>query len=129
MRTLTLSINRHLRAAVAAGGLLLSGGCTLEKSCTLIGCINGISLTLTGTIPSTITVDATGNDGSHSSVTCTGGCTAVALPDFRPSVATIRISWAGGSKTVIVQPTYEATRPNGPDCPPICYTAKVTVDL
>lgn len=103
-------------------------GCAFN--CTLIGCVNGIMLQLGGSLPaSTLTVDATGNDSSHVHTECTGACSVIPLENFRPSEATIVVSWTGGSKTVTVSPTYEVTYPNGKACGPECHSAQVIVNL
>ena len=114
--------------AVVLGAAWLNSGCGF--ACTLIGCINGITATLTGKIPATFTAAATGSDGTTAeSFTCAGGCTYIAFPNFSPPEATITITWDGGSKTVTVRPTYDVSYPNGISCGPQCHTGAVTINL
>lgn len=114
---------------VAALGSACSG--VGPTACTLIGC-TGLVVEVTGApaqIP--VTVAVTAPDGSTRSTTCTSatGTCPFSFPDFTPATVTIRVS--AGTKTTeeTRQPAYEATRPNGPGCPPECRNARVTVAL
>ena len=58
-------------------------------------------------------------------VDCSSG---VFFSDLRVDAVEIRVENERGVTFTEVQPTYEETEPNGPDCPPTCYRAEVTVD-
>ena len=98
-------------------------------ACTLIGC-TGLVVEVTGAPGQTpVTVVVTAPDGSTRSSTCTStsGSCPVSFPDFTPTSVTIRVSTATQTTEVTTQPMYEVTRPNGPECPPECRNARVTV--
>jgi len=101
------------------------------RACTLIGC-TGFVVEVTGAPSLTpVTVVVIAPDGSTRSGTCTGatGTCPVSFPDFTPASVTIRVLTGTQTTEVARQPTYEVTRPNGPDCPPECRNARVTVAL
>jgi hypothetical protein len=109
---------------------LALAGCGI--SCTLIGCV-GLVVTVTGAQPqATITVLATSPDSVSHTVTCvtSNGSCVLPLPyEFRPTTVTLRVSAGADTTTITVQPQYETSRPNGPDCPPPCQSATVAVAL
>ena len=100
-------------------------------ACTLIGC-TGLVVEVTGAASQApVTVVVTAPDGSSRSATCitaTGTC-PVSFFDFTPASLTVRVSTGTQSTELTVQPAYLVTRPNGPDCPPECRSARVTVAL
>ena len=114
-----------LVAAAFAAGCDLTG----PSACTLIGC-TGLVVEVTGAPALTpVTVVVTAPDGSTRSGTCTsaGGACPVSFFDFTPATITIRVSTGTQTTEVTRQPMYEVTRPNGPECPPECRNARVTV--
>jgi hypothetical protein len=101
------------------------------SACTLIGC-TGLVVEVTGAPGLTpVTVVVTAPDGSTRSATCTGatGTCPVSFFDFTPASVTIRVLTGTQTTEVTRQPTYEVSRPNGPECPPECRNARVTVVL
>ena len=111
----------------------LSSGCSVvgPGACTLIGC-TGLVIEVTGAAAQTpVTVVLTAPDGSTRSTTCTSatGTCPVSFPDFTPASVTIRALTATQATEETRQPTYEVSRPNGPECPPECRNARVTVAL
>lgn len=114
--------------------MLLAGpACNVigPRACTLIGC-TGLVVEVTGAAAQTpVTVVVTGPDGSARSATCTAatGTCPVSFVDFTPASLTVRVSSGTQSKELTVQPAYQLTRPNGPECPPECRSARVTVAL
>ncbi len=120
-------------AMIVGLGAALGSGCDIAgpTACTLIGC-TGLVVEVTGAPSQTpVTVVVTAPDGSSRSSTCTstsGTCPA-SFPDFTPATITIRVSAGTQTTEVTRQPTYEVTRPNGPECPPECRNARVIVAL
>jgi hypothetical protein len=53
----------------------------------------------------------------------------VFFPSFTPHHVLIRIITPAGETVREVYPEYEPSQPNGPECPPTCFTAYVDVDL
>ncbi len=109
-------------------------GCDLTspKACTFIDCMSTFTVDVTGAPPQTsVTVLATASDGSSKTGTCVAasGACSVSLQDFAPSTATIRLSWNSQTTEFTVRPTYQASHPNGPDCPPACLNTRVAVSI
>jgi hypothetical protein len=120
---------------VAAALVMLCAGpaCNVvgPSACTLIGC-TGLVVEVTGAAGQTpVTVVVTAPDGSTRSATCTTatGTCPVSFLDFTPASLTVRVSSGNQSTELTVQPAYQLTRPNGPECPPECRSARVTVGL
>jgi hypothetical protein len=65
---------------------------------------------------------------SHCTANSSGAC-SVSFPDFFPSNARVDVSWNSQTEQFTVQPTYQTSRPNGPDCLPICRVGMVSVTL
>lgn len=121
--------------AVAAVVLMPPSNIGPGQTCTLIGCADGLTVTLEGSVPEAYTVSATW-DGGEQTFVCDSnapqfGCFAdgVRIDGATPDRLTITVTWEGGSKTEEVQPTYEVTRPNGPNCEPECRQGAVTISL
>ena len=114
--------------------MLLAGpACNVvgPSACTLIGC-TGLVVEVTGVASQTpVTVVVTAPDGSTRNAICTAatGTCPVSFPDFTPASLTVRVSSGTQSTELTVQPDYLLTRPNGPECPPECRGARVTVAL
>jgi len=101
------------------------------SACTVIGC-TGLVVEVTGAPAQTpMTIVVTAPDGSTRSTTCTAatGTCPVSFPDFTPASVTIRVSAGAQTTEVTRQPIYDVTRPNGPECAPVCRNARVTVVL
>ena len=102
------------------------------QACTLIGCVDGLSVEVSGlTSSGPVTVVVTAPDGSSRSatVTCAGSSCPFQFANFSPASVTIDVTAGSQSRQVTRQPEYQLTRPNGPECPPECRTARVTVAL
>ena len=111
--------------------------------CTLLACGDVLSLTFERHVPDVYAVSVGGADGEEVSVRCSkqsaldcsgaGGCSCwgdgVSFSGFAPKEATITVQWDGSTVTKTVQPSYSTFRPNGPDCPPECRGATVSVVL
>jgi len=130
-------VNQSFRRCpgVAATLVMLLAGpaCNVvgPSACTLIGC-TGLVVDVTGAPSQTpVSVVVTAPDGSTRSATCTSatGTCPVSFPDFTPASLTVRVSSGTQSTELTVQPGYLLTRPNGPECPPECRSARVTVAL
>ena len=125
---------RRCSGAAATLVMLLAGpACNVlgPSACTLIGC-TGLVVEVTGAASLTpVTVVVTSPDGSTRSATCTSasGTCPFSFPDFTPASLTVRVSSGTQSAELTVQPAYQLTRPNGPECPPECRGARVTVAL
>ena len=116
--------------SVWVGGLL--AGCSLGEpvTCTGIVCTSALVVALDGAVPSSYTIEARGPNETRR-FTCTEAslCTEAVFEDFRPTQVTIEVTWAEGSTAQTLTPVYETVQPNGPDCPPVCLIAVVTITI
>lgn len=53
----------------------------------------------------------------------------VVLLSETPTQVRVTATSATGTETVVVQPDYQRSQPNGPDCPPTCYSASTTAQF
>jgi hypothetical protein len=128
-----VTIPREVLAIALVFVAALGSGCDLvgPSACTLIGC-TGLVVEVTGAPGQTpVTVVVTAPDGSTRSAICTSatGTCPVSFPDFTPASVTIRVTTGTQTFEETRQPMYAVTRPNGPECPPECRNARVTVAL
>ena len=128
-----MKIPRGVLANALLFAAALGSGCNVvaPRACTLIGC-TGLSIDVTGVpVLTLVTIVVTAPDGSTRTAMCTSATSScfAAFSDFTPATVTVRVMT--GTKTIeeTRQPTYEVSRPNGPDCPPECRSARVTVAL
>jgi hypothetical protein len=150
-----LSGARHERMAwvLAILGLGLAG-CSVftppestPQECTLIGCVDALTISLIGNVPDGFTIEVVADDGTTLRARCTDDDEArdpesgVVLPDvlcrkgsivffrFAPEEVNIRFAWQGGEAAETAHPVYDAVRPNGPDCPPECRVGHVEFEI
>lgn len=134
--------------ASLAFALPLATGCG-SQTCTLIGCDDGVEVSLEPSVVSTYGVEIV-VDGVAGSFTCTEvgggwsldneigdvplayrGCSGDGFTvEGTPATLEISVTAQDGSWTgaVASNPTYQSTQPNGPGCGPICEIAEVTVE-
>ena len=121
--------------------LALGTGCAPGGlSCTMIGCVSGLSLDITDSYGSpavgtrgTVTVDgeefAFDCAGTDSELLCDGS--VVLLPIEEGEVATYDISSPSGDEFASGELTleFESFAPNGPGCDPVCLIDAHTISL
>lgn len=116
-----------LLGAVSAGP-----ACSLGEpvTCTGIECTSALVVALEGAVPSSYAIEVRGPNETRR-FTCTEAslCNEAVFEGFTPVQATIRMEWSGGTFEEVVTPVYETVQPNGPDCPPICRRAVVTIEI
>jgi hypothetical protein len=116
-----------------ATALLLVAGCDvlgLYQSCTLIGCANGLTVQLQGSVPTEFTIRATAGSVVREQQCNEARCReSVFFEEFRPDTVTIEIIAATGSNSRQFTPSYKGVYPNGPDCGETCRQATVTFSL
>jgi hypothetical protein len=120
--------------ALLAGAVAF--GCDFEHVCTLVGCESSLNVHLEGAMPDTFTVTAKVPERPDSVIQCPqewGDCRdeewnglvwffGLVVPEV-----TIEVAWDSFAVTQTFQPEYGVVRPNGPDCPPECRVAGVTL--
>ncbi len=98
--------------------------------CTAIGCDDGLQVDITATVAQgTVTIEASapGTPTRMASCTLTNGRCLITLGQFTPDAVTLVVTSSAGTVTTSLQPAYTISRPNGPDCPPTCRSARVAV--
>jgi hypothetical protein len=119
---------------LVAGGLAALTGCGgIIAACTLIGCTDGLSVTVIGThLPSPYTIEVHLPDGTVEARSCPNAASCgntLFFDGITPSTALLR--FVGGENAVerTVTPTYSTFRPNGRGCPPECRQGHATLQL
>ena len=117
---------------------LMSPGCSLidgpEFACTLVGCQNGLTVRF-ATPPSGLLRVEVYTQSPDRQPAYVYDCTvetcydAVFFPDLILEHGFVRVTSSAGSRLTEIRPTYASRRPNGPDCPPLCRSASVTVPV
>jgi hypothetical protein len=105
-----------------------------ERACTLIGCVDGLTVQLPSAPSGAWRVEVTdlAAGGAPRVFECAAGATcspSVFFADLAPERARVRVVTTRGTVESEVRPTYAAARPNGEDCPPVCRQARVEVTL
>jgi hypothetical protein len=100
-----------------------------NKACTLIGCVDGLSVAIPSNaqLPYTVTLQAPGVASVSVQCTSANGCgTNVFFENQTPATVTVTITWQGTTLTKQFTPVYKESQPNGEDCPPVCRQATVS---
>lgn len=118
--------------ALLVSGVL--GGCddATGPACTEIGCLDGLRVVVEGSPGTEYQIEASAPDGTSRSGVCTirpAGTCEVGFDGFHPEEVTLVLTAGDQQFTVGATPDYETLQPNGPDCPPVCEHAVVTVGL
>ena len=125
-------MRRRILQAMCLGLFAFAAGCDFVRSCTLIGCMNGLIVQLS-TQPTSppYRVEITGSGfGAVHVYECTHptNCSSMAIfEDYFPDVATVKVITTAGTTTTHVTPVYKESQPNGRGCGPTCRQASVTV--
>ena len=112
--------------------LAFSAGCNFARSCTLIGCINGLFVEFSLSAPTAYRVEVRGTAAQAVYVyectpaaQCAGG--GARFEDYFPETVIIKVITAAGTTTTTATPVYVESHPNGKGCGPTCRSARVTV--
>ncbi|MEZ0371645.1 MAG: hypothetical protein ACAI44_21315 [Candidatus Sericytochromatia bacterium] len=122
---------------VTLTALCLISACTPEKSCSLIGCVDGLKITLKGQVAQSfkLTIKAQGQPDHN--LSCPEGTSGnICFPDGSVFVnnytpQSVEITYSAGEKTVTrsFNPSYTTSSPNGPECGPTCKQARVELEV
>lgn len=100
------------------------------QACTLIGCSDGVTVTVENAPAAPYTIEVGLPDGSSRSTRCepTHDCAGgVFVEGVTGDRLAVRVTGANGTSTHTVTPRYAELTPNGPQCGPVCRQARVTV--
>jgi hypothetical protein len=116
-----------LAALVFGGGVACS---PVALNCTDIGCTTGLRVAIQGTPAESFTITATAPESEPQVIECSpANPCRLLFPDYTPAQVTITYESATTTVEQMFEVGYERQRPNGPDCPPECLTATVTIKL
>jgi hypothetical protein len=130
MRRRSLTIAGLLLAAGLAAGQAACG--TAGRACTLIGCSDGLTVELAGSLPADYTVTARVDGAVVQRVECGAArdCRGeVFLEGVTAANVELEVTSGAVSERREVAPSYATVQPNGPGCPPICRQARVRIEL
>ena len=113
------------------------------QMCTLMGCLDSVTVILEGNLPVDYTLELAPPEGPPVSVHCVSGENAepIQVPtgrceesggtfiEFAPGQVHATLTWDRGSVEADLTPVYVTTQPNGPDCPPVCRAGSVTLSV
>jgi hypothetical protein len=100
------------------------------RSCTLIGCSDGLSVQLVDLPPGAYTLEVVLTGGETHTVECAqaSDCpTHVFFPGVTAEELTLRLTTTTGSRVEVHPVVYTRQQPNGRSCPPVCWQAELTM--
>jgi hypothetical protein len=99
------------------------------RDCTLIGCMNGLSIELTDIPPGPLKLEVVLPGGETQIMTCAQHTCPpyFFVPDVRPDEVTLRVITDAGIRTETMRPQWSRTQPNGRGCDPVCWEGSVTM--
>lgn len=113
--------------------LSLLGGCAApappQQMCTMMGCEDGLGVVVEGTPVGAYRIEARAAGGETQVRECASpqACGLVFFAGFLPEEVTVEVIAGGERSSRTARPLVESVQPNGPDCPPTCRQARVTV--
>jgi hypothetical protein len=147
------SRNKKILILVSIGLLLLTGVVIVVAvlagpviGCTLVGCVGGLDITLTGLSTSNYQISLTFPSGETKTLNCGSNVAdeSVAFekscssdgaffrldPDTAPpKKVTVTVVVDGKAFSQDFSPKYEKFQPNGKNCPPTCYNATIEMKI
>jgi len=117
------------------------------KMCTLLGCLSTIEVDVKGLPDSTsYEVEIQNLQDQNQTLTCVTGqekpyfleahtCIAAGAifvfdpDDVPPEEITVTVTADGKTVSQEFRPTYKKFQPNGEDCPPVCYSSTIVMDV
>jgi hypothetical protein len=101
-----------------------------QRVCTMIGCNNGLAVEVNSSAQQSLTINVQAGTQTLHTFRCEPGQPCRAFIDNQtPEQVTVHVQSASGTVSKTYRPEYRMNRPNGPDCPPECRQATVTVSV
>ena len=114
---------------------LMVAGCALwskppVRACTKVGCSSGLAVEVTNSLQQAVTVNVrSGNQIIHTFRCEPGQPCRSFIENQTPERVVVSVQYSGGPVSKEFTPVYQMNRPNGPDCPPDCRQATVTLTV
>jgi hypothetical protein len=126
MRTPALSAALAIVAAAAAG---CSQPATANRVCTMIGCESGLTVIVEAAPqgPYRVEARAAGEEPRVRECQSEQDCRRIFFADFLPEEVILEVIAGDARSSHTVRPQVVTVQPNGPECPPTCRQARVTV--
>ena len=110
--------------------LACSGNTEPQLGCTLIGCTDGLNVVVNAALQQDFTVTVTSGGQTLHTFTCRSGQSCHAFVENKtPATVTVALATGMGPVSKEFTPEYKINKPNGPNCPPDCRQATVTVTV
>ena len=121
---------RWVLALSVAAAMACSGNTEPVRVCTLIGCNDGLNVVVNASLQQDYTVTVTSGGQTLHTFSCRAGQPCQAFVENKtPATVTVGVATAMGPVSKEFTPEYRVNKPNGPDCPPDCRQATVTVTV
>jgi hypothetical protein len=100
------------------------------RACTKMGCSSGLAIEVNSKLQQSYTVTLRSGTQIIHAFRCEPGQTCRSFAENQtPTDVTVAVQTSAGEVTKAFKPEYVIRRPNGPDCPPDCRQATVTLDV
>ncbi len=122
---------RILTLGLVVAALACTRSSEPQVMCTMIGCENGLSVVVEDPPAGDyqLVLNAPGEQDRVRDCTANEPCDRGAFfGNFEPETVTVRVvAGTDTLRSVTVSPEWRDNQPNGPDCPPTCRQAVVTI--
>ena len=107
-----------------------ANGAELQQVCTLIGCNDGLNVTVVSALQQDYSVTVKSGTQTLRTFTCQAGQQCMNfIENQTPTNVTVQVTTNAGTISRDYTPQYTVSRPNGPGCEPECRQATVTVNV
>lgn len=125
-------MNKQIKKVLGIFSLILISSCSSGNQgqvCTLIGCSNGLTVNLKGTVPASYKLAVKSNGQEIASKECneTTQCgTSISFDNIENTAITLELTPSGAAaKSQDFTVEYKDLKPNGESCPPVCKRGTV----
>ena len=115
---------------VACLGVAGCSAVSEPHGCTLIGCNDGLNVVVNASLQQDFTVTVSSGGQTLQTFTCRAGQQCFGFVENQtPATVTVSLATSTGPVSKQFTPEYRINKPNGPNCPPDCRQATVTVTV
>lgn len=101
------------------------------RTCTLIGCADGVIIDVGSAPLGPWSIEATPNGQPARTFSCAAGatCNFVRFDAIMQTPITFKVTRGAQTRTEVLSPATTTSRPNGPQCEPECRSQRVTLTV